>query len=125
MVVGQMAWRMATKDCHIACRHWFEGWNSIAIAMFMVLILSVSVATSTQFVRVEINCRHHCGKFSIQLLLPSLHCAVEVLLGDRWVGECKAMHCLLMFRYCMWLQRRSYGWLLLVFNLLSVVGDCC
>ena len=40
---------MAAKDCAITCKHWFEGWNSIAIAptmMLMVGTLRVLVAIS-------------------------------------------------------------------------------
>lgn len=28
--------RVATKECVVACRHWFESWNTIAIAPIAV-----------------------------------------------------------------------------------------
>ena len=34
------------------------------------------------FVRVEVDCRHHCASFFFKLL-SSLHCAIEVLLDDQ------------------------------------------
>ena len=91
--------RVATKDCAIVCRRWFESWNSIDITPIVVAMLAglnseyVGCHLPT-FFHDEVDCRHHCGKFSIKLLLPILHCAIVALLGDQWVGECWLMHCL-------------------------------
>lgn len=49
------------------------------------------------FICVEVDCGHYHGNFSIKLLLLSLHCALEALLGDRWVDKCGVMHCLDFF----------------------------